>query len=196
MRSLLLINQLQLNNSSASSETLLAIEKLKAAGYIVRLADCTEQIKTTIAWADAIVMNMPLQETKSWTHRLIQWKRLPLLWWCNIDTSGKSKDYCDSDTLLDGLLTPTMNEHELHWSLYFAAKQSFERQQWNTERKLLEEKIEERKWIELAKEILCKMKCISEAEAYDLIRKQAMNERKRIVDVASSIVKIYQLLEK
>lgn len=38
-------------------------------------------------------------------------------------------------------------------------------------------------------------KNISEAEAYDVLRKQAMNERKRMVDVATSIVKVYQILQ-
>lgn len=31
--------------------------------------------------------------------------------------------------------------------------------------------------------------------SYDVLRKQAMNERKRMVDVATSIVKLYQLLQ-
>lgn len=47
----------------------------------------------------------------------------------------------------------------------------------------------------MAKGILSKTKNISESEAYDLLRKQAMNERKRMVDVATSIVKVYQLLQ-
>jgi len=197
MRSILMINQLPINEHELeSNEDMQLAEKLEAVGYIVYVADCTEQVKNQISVADAIVLNMSLQETKSWTHKLMQWKRLPLLWWCSITTSHYSKDFCDSDILLDGLLSPKMNEEEIHWAFYFASKQCFERQQWLTERKLLEDKLEERKWIELAKSILCKIKNISEAEAYDMLRKQAMNERKRLVDVASSIVKVYQLLEK
>ena len=188
MRSLLLIHP--------SGEALLPTEKLEEAGYLVRAAGNSKQVLAAIAGVDAIILDMSLQETKSWVHVLMQGKRLPLLWWCSKSTSEVSKDFCDSDILLDGLLTPTMNEQELHWSLYFASKVSYERQQWLTERKLLEDKLEERKWIELAKGILCKMKSISEAEAYDFLRKQAMNERKRLVDVASSIVRVYQLLEK
>ncbi|GIO34076.1 hypothetical protein J2TS6_52170 [Paenibacillus albilobatus] len=57
-------------------------------------------------------------------------------------------------------------------------------------------RIEERKWIDQAKGILCELKNISDAEAYDLLRKQALNERKRMVDVATSIVRLHPLLRR
>ncbi|MNY46685.1 Nitrate regulatory protein [compost metagenome] len=88
-----------------------------------------------------------------------------------------------------------MQPQEIHWILHFSARQCFERQQWLKEREQLLSRIEERKWIDMAKGILSKAKNISESEAYDLLRKQAMNERKRMVDVATSIVKVYQLLQ-
>ncbi|MNP81963.1 ANTAR domain protein [compost metagenome] len=56
-------------------------------------------------------------------------------------------------------------------------------------------RLEERKWIDMAKQILCDMNRISEAEAYDVLRKRAMNERKRMVDIATSIVKAHQQLK-
>ncbi|MNE97898.1 ANTAR domain protein [compost metagenome] len=48
----------------------------------------------------------------------------------------------------------------------------------------------------MAKAILRETRGITESEAYDLLRKQAMNERKRMVDVATSLVKAYELLHK
>lgn len=197
MRSILLISNVPIQaDRAASDETNILIEALEAVGYIVCCAERMNVVKSSIQAVDAVVMNMPLEDTRHWIDPLMQWKRLPLLWWCSTSTSELSKSFCDSDLLLDGILTPAMKEQELHWALYFAAKHSLERQQWATERKLLEEKLEERKWIELAKGILCKMKNVSEAEAYDMLRKQAMNERKRLVDVASAVVKVYQMLEK
>ena len=68
------------------------------------------------------------------------------------------------------------------------------RTQWKKEREQLLAKLEERKWIDRAKSILSEVKNIPEAEAYEFLRKQAMNERRRIVDVAVSIVKVYSLL--
>jgi len=197
MRSILLISDITINSErSNATEAKQPIEVLDKAGYIVTHASSKEHAKLKLKEHDAILLNVSLDETKKWAHPQAQWNTLPLLWWCSDHTCQQSKAFCDSDLFMDGLLTPTMNEDELHWALYFAAKQCFERQQWLTEKKLLQEKIEERKWIDMAKSILCKIKNISEAEAYDMLRKQAMNERKRLVDVASSIVKVYQLLEK
>lgn len=70
-----------------------------------------------------------------------------------------------------------------------------ERKQWEQERKQLQSRLEDRKWIDMAKAILSDLKQISEAEAYDLLRKKAMDERKRMVDVATAIVKAHQLLQ-
>ncbi|MNN62293.1 ANTAR domain protein [compost metagenome] len=97
--------------------------------------------------------------------------------------------------MVDGILSPSMLAQEIHWILHFSSRQCFERHQWLKEKEQLLARIEERKWIDMAKGILSKAKNISESEAYDLLRKQAMNERKRMVDVATSIVKVYQLLQ-
>jgi len=184
------------SSSTTASEVTLPTHLLKECGYLVVHALTTEQAKKEIIHSDIILYILSLDKVNHWTPILTPLKRLPSLWWCNESTSKQSREFCENDPAIDGILTANMNDYELHWALHFAAKQCFERQQWVTERKLLEEKIEERKWIDKAKDILCRMKNISEAEAYDLLRKQAMNERKRLVDVASSIVKAYQLLLK
>ncbi|MEP1030795.1 MAG: ANTAR domain-containing protein, partial [Alphaproteobacteria bacterium] len=48
--------------------------------------------------------------------------------------------------------------------------------------------LSERKIIERAKGILMQTRGMSEEEAYAALRKTAMNEKKRIVDIASSLV--------
>ncbi len=83
---------------------------------------------------------------------------------------------------------------DLHASLLLGFNHFIMRCEWLQEREQLLSRLEERKWIDQAKSILSEIKGISEAEAYDFPRKQAMNERKRMVDVATSIVKVYQLL--
>lgn len=70
-----------------------------------------------------------------------------------------------------------------------------ERKQWERERQQLHSRLEDRKWIDMAKAILCEMRHISESEAYDQLRRKAMDERKRMVDVAKAIVKAHQLLQ-
>jgi response regulator NasT len=54
--------------------------------------------------------------------------------------------------------------------------------------------LEERKVVERAKGILMKMRGLDEAEAYDTIRKAAMNENRRISEVAQSLVTASRML--
>jgi response regulator NasT len=48
--------------------------------------------------------------------------------------------------------------------------------------------LEDRKVIDRAKGILMKRKTMSEAEAYDLLRRTAMNENKKIAEIAQSVI--------
>jgi response regulator NasT len=55
--------------------------------------------------------------------------------------------------------------------------------------------LEDRKVIDRAKGILMKAKDLSEEQAYALMRKTAMNENKKIADIAQSIVTAAELLK-
>lgn len=171
------------------------LASLKASGYNVVQKEAEEYAALSIHKSDATVLHMSMTRIawlqKAWTALL----NTPILWWCSDETANASAKECETGLVLDGILAPGMKSQEIHWTLYFSAKHSMERRQWAQERQQLIRRLEERKWIDIAKGILCEMKKISEAEAYDLLRTQAMHERKRIVDVASSIVKAYQLLQ-
>lgn len=54
--------------------------------------------------------------------------------------------------------------------------------------------LEERKIVERAKGILMKMRQMSEEEAFALLRQTAMNEKKKIADIAQSVVTAAGLL--
>lgn len=54
--------------------------------------------------------------------------------------------------------------------------------------------LEERKIIERAKGILMKMRGLSEEEAFALLRQTAMNEKKKLADIAQSVVTAAELL--
>ncbi|WP_410511442.1 ANTAR domain-containing protein [Paenibacillus sp. BR2-3] len=168
---------------------------LRSSGYLVDVAYTADQAASRIKEADASILHVPVSEIKTWGALLMKEKTAPVIWWCNDETANLSLAACGDHIMVDGILGPSMLPREIHWSLHFSAKQCFERQQWLKEREQLLSRIEERKWIDMAKGILSKVKNISESEAYDLLRKQAMNERKRMVDVATSIVKVYQLLQ-
>jgi response regulator NasT len=55
--------------------------------------------------------------------------------------------------------------------------------------------LEDRKAIERAKGILMKSRSLSEEEAYGLLRKTAMNEKRKLADVARSVVTAAHLLD-
>jgi two-component system, response regulator / RNA-binding antiterminator len=57
------------------------------------------------------------------------------------------------------------------------------------------QQLEERKVIERAKGILMKERDLSESDAYAVLRKAAMNENRRIVDVARGVVSTMGLLK-
>ncbi|ABL02065.1 response regulator receiver and ANTAR domain protein [Candidatus Ruthia magnifica str. Cm (Calyptogena magnifica)] len=55
--------------------------------------------------------------------------------------------------------------------------------------------LSERKAVEKAKGLLMQHKDVNEDEAYQSLRKMAMNKNKRIVDVAESVINAFELLE-
>lgn len=55
--------------------------------------------------------------------------------------------------------------------------------------------LEDRKLIDEAKRILMRSKGLSEAEAYTLLRRTAMNKNSKIVDIAQSLITAASLLE-
>lgn len=57
------------------------------------------------------------------------------------------------------------------------------------------QQLEERKLVERAKGILMKERRLNESDAYALLRNAAMNENRRIVDIARSVVSAARLLK-
>ncbi|WP_342566161.1 ANTAR domain-containing protein [Paenibacillus sp. FSL R7-0345] len=195
MHSLLLIQNGRTENDTEARSEHSPGSLLEACGYVTWTANDEEQASILIQDADASLLCMPITEINVWRKKLLKHKTAPVLWWCTSATANLSVSACGDNIIVDGILSPWMHEQEVHWILHFSSRQCFERQQWHKEKEQLLARIEERKWIDMAKGILSKAKNISESEAYDLLRKQAMNERKRMVDVATSIVKVYQLLQ-
>ncbi|WP_166240733.1 ANTAR domain-containing response regulator [Paenibacillus turpanensis] len=151
------------------------------------VTSCEDQIRH----CDAVLLCVPTEKLDPWISSLMKLKELPILWWCEELNVAHS---CKIHTDIDGMLVPSMTVPQLHYSLLVASQHYLARTQWKKEREQLLARLEERKWIDRAKGILCEIKKINEVEAYEFLRKQAMNDRKRLVDVAVSIVKVYDLL--
>ncbi|MEO2207848.1 ANTAR domain-containing protein [Paenibacillus pabuli] len=196
MRSLLVIRVEPTIAASSDAIPLTPERLLGANGYHVQVTDSETEALKMAAEAEASILHLSLADVEYWVRCLGKGRaNTPLLWWCAPDTASSSVESCEVEASLDGILTPSMIGPEIHWTLHFASKRYMERKQWEQERKQLQSRLEDRKWIDMAKAILCDLKQISESEAYDLLRKRAMDERKRMVDVATAIVKAHQLLQ-
>lgn len=165
---------------------------LAELGLRTLVAPKGQEIRALLARTDAVVLYVPAGAVVQWVKKLNGWRPIPTLWWC--DEALAMETDCSFDSELDGILFPQLSPAQLHWALLLGTNRFLQRTQWDKEREQLLARLEERKWIDRAKAILCEIKHISEAEAYDFLRKQAMNERKRMADVASSIVRVYELL--
>lgn len=144
-------------------------------------------------------------------------RELPLLWWYDEgmdveafaeyirEEASNSRDKQDDirnvmngierqSMLVDGILSSGMTSTAIYCVFHLSSMQSRRRNYLQRELQKVIYRLEERKWIDQAKEIIVDMKKISETEAYEFMRKLAMNERRKLTDVAASIVKVYQLL--
>ncbi|MGG1515687.1 ANTAR domain-containing protein [Paenibacillus oryzisoli] len=206
LQSFIVVDELKEKRSATSSELtsigerqiaegppFLPEETLKDLGFRVYAGTSMREISFNMPKIDAVLLVVSPDQVAPWRTRLHTLRSLPLFWWCDPHTFPSNE--CKIDNGIDGLLGPSMSALEIHCALLLGVNHFFQRTEWQQEREQLLSKLEERKWVDQAKRILCEIKKISEAEAYDFLRKQAMNERKRLVDVATSIVKVYQLLQ-
>ncbi|MDR6226739.1 ANTAR domain-containing response regulator [Desmospora profundinema] len=137
---------------------------------------------------DAIVWSVPAASLPVCQQRFPSVHYLPQLWRC--DGSDPNRQRIERLGHVDGILYDGMDDNQVQWALRI----SLLHHQQRTEYQRLERKLEERKWIDQAKWILRDAKQLSEAEAYQIIRKQAMNERKPMADIAHTIVQVHRLL--
>jgi two-component system, response regulator / RNA-binding antiterminator len=193
LQSLILIDEFDQPQLSLVPKESLAETILKNMGIRVHTTSSTKDIQLTAGKADAVLLSVGPDQVETWRKRILAIRSLPILWWCDHQTFPSQE--CKLDPGIDGMIGPGMSTLEIHCALLLSINHYFQRTEWQQEREQLLSRLEERKWIDQAKRILSEIKHISEAEAYEFLRKQAMNERKRMVDVATSIVKVYQLLQ-
>ena len=87
------------------------------------------------------------------------------------------------------------NDPERLAPLIGVARARFEQQQQlKDELKQTKNALQERKSVERAKGIIMKTKCLSEDQAYNAIRKLAMNHNKRIGEIAEQIISAAEVL--
>jgi response regulator NasT len=167
-------------------------QKLAAMGYQVHTMAIDKDARQRIAETDLIVLDLAAADLSAWCEKNHPWCQIPLVWWCE---SKEAPDSVYPGTVIDGIVCPGMTPSEIGFAFLLSTSHSRRRQQWELEREQLISRLAERKWIEQAKGIICEMKNISESEAYAFLRRQAMSDRKKLIDVATSIVKVHELLQ-
>lgn len=166
------------------------LESLREQSIVVELVNC-RVVPGNLQIYDGVVLYVPPVELLPWIDRFQERKKMPLFWFCPVD-----RDLCSFDfpTGLDGLLYKGMPPSMMEGMLRLGLAHFEERNKWILEYERLKSKLEERKVIDRAKEILAELKNISLTEAYQFLRKQAMQERRNIVEISRSIVTAYQLI--
>ena len=189
-------HKLILVESASHSHTANTIQSLLAsAGFTCDQVDIRHITKPNLLDCNAIVIAIPHTDMINWSSELKRLDQHPLLLWCECEDETDISSLNAWIDLFDGIMTPRMRPYEMNYMIQMSMNHHLERKQWQQTKEKLEAQLNDRKWIDIAKGIISKIKGVSETEAYELIRKQAMNERKRIVDVAVSIINVYQLLQ-
>ncbi|SMO51008.1 ANTAR domain-containing response regulator [Melghirimyces algeriensis] len=183
--SLLLISDQQTKNKGVS------YQQLSEAGYMVHSITPSD-LQHVSHIADAMVLDIPVFRLPKLYHKIHIWQDIPFIWWC--DESEQIPHLSEWEAELDSIVYSGMNKEQIKWAIWFGIQNCRQKKQWREERNQLIQKLEERKWIEQAKGILQEWKQVSETKAYQMLRQQAMNERRKIADIASAIVKAYPLL--
>jgi response regulator NasT len=138
-----------------------------------------------------IVLCSSFRSMKAWIDSPANLHEVPIWWWCH------DSDYpTEIQFELDGILTCSMSSAEMKWSLALGSAHFKERNEAQRKIVSLEEKLEERKLIEKAKGILTSVLKLSEADAYQYLRNQAMKERKKMTEICYSIIQLHEPLLK
>lgn len=146
---------------------------------------------------DGAVLLAVSADLTGWIERIHQRKHMPVFWWYPVPSLGGGYSYPDearSLAGLDGFLHTEMSPEAIAFALKLGLCHFETRNRLAAENDQLRNKLEERKVIDRAKEILAELKGISLTEAYQFLRKQAMEERRNIMDISRSIVTAYRLI--
>ncbi|WP_245891168.1 ANTAR domain-containing response regulator [Desmospora activa] len=164
-------------------------QRIHRAGYQVKTTT-PACVKKDLNGMDAIVWIVPFNRLMDCQKQVSVRRKIPQLWHC--DGSAPDKRGMEPLEHLDGILYDKMDENQLRWALQYSILHHQHRDGYHH----LKRKLEERKWIDQAKWILLDAKQLSEGEAYQMIRKQAMDERKSMVAISREIIKVHRLLHR
>jgi two-component system, response regulator / RNA-binding antiterminator len=171
---------------------------LREAGYtqVVRIAEMTNLLARIYAIdPDVIVIDLenPSRDVLEQMFQVSRIVKRPIAMFVDQSDGDQIRAAVDAGVsayIVDGLKKERMKTIlDLCVSRFYA----FSRLQSELDR--AKSQLEERKLIDRAKGILMKAKSVSEEDAYALMRRTAMNENKKIADIAQSVVTAAELLK-
>ncbi|WP_167577602.1 ANTAR domain-containing response regulator [Ammoniphilus sp. YIM 78166] len=149
-----------------------------------------EELPEDLTVYDAVVVVCRLEELGQWISRVNQ--QLPVFWYGH----GQEGAFRKWNLEADGFIDHTMNESQILGMLLLGCYQFERRKGLMIENKKLKVKLEQRKLIDRAKEIVAELNHVSLSKAYELMRMQAMKERRSIESVARSLLSLKGILPK
>jgi two-component system, response regulator / RNA-binding antiterminator len=171
---------------------------LREAGFsqVVRLEETTSLLARVYALdPDVIVIDLenPSRDVLEQMFQVSRIVKRPIAMFVDQSDSASIQAAVDAGVsayIVDGLRKERM-KHIL--DLCISRFNAFSRLQDELDR--TKSALEERKIIDRAKGILMKAKNLTEEQAYTLMRKTAMNEKKKIVDIAQSVITAAEMLK-
>jgi two-component system, response regulator / RNA-binding antiterminator len=171
---------------------------LREAGFtqVVRIAETTNLLARIHA-ADPEVILIDLENpNRDVLEQMFQVSRIvkrPIAMF--VDSSDSASIQASVDAGVSAYIVDGLKKERIKYILDLTISRFNAFSKLQTELDRAKSALEDRKVIDRAKGILMKAKNLSEEQAYALMRKTAMNENKKIVDIAQSIVTAADLLK-
>ncbi|OMF37748.1 hypothetical protein BK133_04215 [Paenibacillus sp. FSL H8-0548] len=159
-------------------------DRLRELNYRLSSTDANLMANFKHIRFDIVVLDTPASRLKQWLSVANEHYNVPLLWWCQEWKPATQVPH----SKVDGILCCGMNTSELQWGILLGIKNYQRRLHLEREYSFMVSKLEERKLLDHAKYIVSEKNNISESKAYEMMRQKAMQERKKIIEVAQSIL--------
>jgi response regulator NasT len=172
------------------------IEKLMQTSIVAEVSTF-QDFPMNITSVDGVIINKHFNLSK-WKDYFYHLKKTPLYWLYehSCESTGGAEGPLPFQIEVDGILHEEMDATMLAWSLKRGKVQFDKWKKLELENNKLRNRLEERKVIDQAKEIVADNHGISLTKAYELLRTQAMRERRNMFEISRSLVTAQEILKR
>lgn len=173
-------------------------EALSQAGdYLVEVAARTNDLAGLIraAGADVLIVDLDLPDRDTIEQLRVSTREMPRPIVMFVDQSDAEMMKAAIGAGVSAYVVDGLSQHRVRPVLETALARFQAFEDLRQELEAAKSSLAERKLVDRAKGILMQMKGISEDEAYAQLRKKAMNEQKKLTDIAQSVITAADLLK-